>query len=170
MGLDMYVYSISEDLIGATNNLVDVDVRKIGRSGVGFDDLPLDETDKLPDMEKEKYWEAYRKADREAQEKGVINRSFYYWRKFNALHGWMQDLYVMRGGTGEFNCKTLRLFMSDINDLQEILDTKSLTPTAGFFFGAQEIYEEDWASLEEFLNKAVDELDSGKALYYDSWW
>lgn len=166
----MYVYAISEDLIGATNNLIDVDIRKIGRSAVGFDDMPLDEVDSFSDIAKEKYWDQYRKADREAQEKGVIDRNFHYWRKFNALHGWMHDLYLMRGGKGDFNCKTVRLFMSDINDLKQICITKSLTPVSGFFFGAQEIYDEDWASLEKFLANAVVALDSGKALYYDSWW
>lgn len=33
-----------------------------------------------------------------------------YWRKFNALHGWMEDLYRSRDGEDtDFNCAKVRL-------------------------------------------------------------
>ena len=31
------------------------------------------------------------------------------WRKHNRLQGWMENLYVSKGGMDEFNCKDLTL-------------------------------------------------------------
>jgi hypothetical protein len=92
-----------------------------------------------------------------------------YWRKFNALHGWMNDLYESRGGEGEFNCVPLQLTPMDIDQLER--DAKAgLRPREGFFFGAQTIHEEDLESLAQFIQTARDAFASGKDVYYDSWW
>jgi hypothetical protein len=93
----------------------------------------------------------------------------FYWRKFNALHGWMEDLYRIKGGTKEsFNCTTVRLTSEDLDRLER--EANSLQPVAGFFFGEQTVYPEDIESVATFIAKAREALAGGKAVFYDSWW
>lgn len=95
----------------------------------------------------------------------------FYWRKFNALHGWMEDLYRLKGGTSEsFNCNTVRLDLKDLDRLEMDVGKKKLVPRNGFFFGSQEIYPEDIESVADFVAKARQAIVDGKAVYYDSWW
>lgn len=96
----------------------------------------------------------------------------YYWRKFNALHGWMEDLYRLKGGTSEsFNCNTVRLNEVDLRRLEQDVFNNELKPRNGFFFGSQEIYPEDLQSVARFIEKARQAIRvEGKAVYYDSWW
>lgn len=95
----------------------------------------------------------------------------FYWRKFNALHGWMEDLYRLKGGTSEsFNCNTVRLDLKDLDRLEMDVGKKKLVPRNGFFFGSQEIYPEDIESVADFVAKARQAIADGKAVYYDSWW
>lgn len=95
----------------------------------------------------------------------------YYWRKFNALHGWMEDLYREKGGTGkDFNCNTVRLNEVDLRRLEQDVFNNELKPRNGFFFGSQEIYPEDIESVADFIAKARHAIAEGKAVYYDSWW
>lgn len=93
----------------------------------------------------------------------------FYWRKFNALHGWMEDLYKARGGEDEFNCIPLRLEEGDLKRL--LADSKdNLTPRGGFFWGSLEIYPEDRETIKDFVRKALAEIAAGQDVYYDSWW
>lgn len=95
----------------------------------------------------------------------------FYWRKFNALHGWMEDLYRLKGGTSEsFNCNTVRLDLKDLDRLEMDVGKKKLVPRNGFFFGSQEIYPEDIESVADFVAKARQAIADGDAVYYDSWW
>lgn len=95
----------------------------------------------------------------------------YYWRKFNALHGWMEQLYRDKGGTGkDFNCNTVRLTDVDLRRLEQDVVNGELKPVEGFFFGSQEIYPEDLESVTDFITKARQALADGKAVFYDSWW
>ena len=95
----------------------------------------------------------------------------FYWRKFNALHGWMEDLYREKGGTGkDFNCNTVRLNEVDLRRLEQDVFNNELKPRNGFFFGSQEIYPEDIESVAVFVAKARQAIADGKAVYYDSWW
>ena len=94
-----------------------------------------------------------------------------YWRKFNALHGWMERLYRSKGGTKEsFNCVPVRLELTDLDQLQRAIGENKLEPTQGFFFGSQEIYPEDIASAMKFIFEARAAIKEGDAVYYDSWW
>jgi len=94
-----------------------------------------------------------------------------YWRKFNALHGWMEDLYRQKGGSKEsFNCTTLRLTANDLDRLEMDVGANKLVPVNGFFFGAQEIYPEDLESVGDFVKVARQCIADGKAVFYDSWW
>lgn len=94
-----------------------------------------------------------------------------YWRKFNALHGWMEDLYRQkRGLRHDFNCTTLRLDLADLDRLEMDVGANNLVPRNGFFFGAQEIYPEDLESVATFVKVARQAIADGKAVFYDSWW
>lgn len=93
----------------------------------------------------------------------------YYWRKFNALHGWMEKLYRDKGGQREsFNVTSVRLNAEDLDRLER--EAGDLKPVAGFFFGEQTIYPEDLESVTDFITKARQALADGKAVFYDSWW
>jgi hypothetical protein len=99
----------------------------------------------------------------------INSTELFYWRKFNALHGWMEQLYRAKGGTAEsFNCNTVRLTSEDLDKLER--DANSLQPVAGFFFGSQTVYPEDIESIAEFVAKARQAIADGNAVYYDSWW
>lgn len=93
-----------------------------------------------------------------------------YWRKFNALHGWMQNLYEAQGGTEEFNCIPVLLSEEDIDRLEEDLKEERLEPIKGFFFGEQDIGEYDVKATREFIGNARQHMSDGKDVYYDSWW
>lgn len=93
---------------------------------------------------------------------------FHYWRKFNALHGWMHQLAISKGLKEEFNCNPLRLTKEDLDNLESQMH--NLKPVQGFFFGEQRVYPEDIESLEVFIKKARIYLDDGFEVYYDSWW
>jgi hypothetical protein len=94
-----------------------------------------------------------------------------YGRKFNALHGWMEDLYRQkRGLRHDFNCTTLRLDANDLDRLEMDTGNNKLIPVNGFFFGVQEIYPEDLESVATFVKVARQALAEGKAVFYDSWW
>lgn len=95
----------------------------------------------------------------------------YYWRKFNALHGWMENLYRLKGGAkASFNCTTVRLDTKDLDRLEMDTGNNKLVPINGFFFGEQTIYPEDLESVALFIAKARQALADGNAVYYDSWW
>lgn len=104
-------------------------------------------------------------ADRKSEE-------LFYWRKFNALHGWMEDLYRSKGGERKhFNCTTVRLTDEDLDRLLSDTSADKLKPTAGFFFGnTDEIYPEDLETVAVFVAKARAAIAEGKAVFYDSWW
>jgi hypothetical protein len=100
----------------------------------------------------------------------IEDRDFAYWRKFNALHGWMQRLYHDKGGTGDFNCVVVRLTEEDLDQLAADARAGFLTPTPGFFFGAQTLEPEDLEEVYAFVGKALGAIKAGDAVYYDSWW
>lgn len=95
-----------------------------------------------------------------------------YWRKFNALHGWMEDLYRLKGGSKQsFNCTTLRLDLKDLERLEMDTGNNKLVPRNGFFFGQTDsIYPEDLESVATFVKVAKQSIAEGKAVFYDSWW
>ncbi len=98
-------------------------------------------------------------------------KQIFYWRKFNALHGWMEDLYRLKGGTRhDFNITTVRLDLSDLDRLEMDVGANKLVPRNGFFFGSQEIYPEDLESVADFIKLSRQAIAEGKAVFYDSWW
>ncbi|EGV38771.1 hypothetical protein l11_02180 [Neisseria weaveri LMG 5135] len=94
-----------------------------------------------------------------------------YWRKFNHLHGWMEELYREKGGQDEvFNCRTVRLELEDLERLEQELEKDELEYTPGFFFGGEEVYPEDIEETKKFIATARDAIANGLAVFYDSWW
>lgn len=94
-----------------------------------------------------------------------------YWRKFNALHGWMEDLYRSKFGPAEsFNCAPLRLTAEDLDNLEKDLNENNLRPRSGFFFGTEVIYPEHIDATQKFISDARLAMSDGFEVYYDSWW
>ena len=93
-----------------------------------------------------------------------------YWRKFNALHGWMENLARAGGFSGVFNCVPVRLTEQDLDQLEQDIGANALVPTAGFFFGEQTIYPEDIEATKQFIADAREQIADGMEVYYDSWW
>ena len=94
-----------------------------------------------------------------------------YWRKHPNLQGWMEDLWVEKGGQGgmEFNCVDLELTLDDINRLEQDIKDGLLPSTQGFFFG-DEADEHYMNSDLEFCMNARKILADGGEVFYTSWW
>jgi len=179
MGLDMYAYSVKAELIDNSDAALatgqtwetDIPVYKLARRAVGFVDWQGDEIEKMKPEDLSQYHEKLWEANRKAEQEGFINKDFHYWRKFNALHGWMENLYYNKGGkSGSFNCVTLRLTKDDLDLLEQDMQLNRLTPKDGFFFGDQSIEPEDYDNLKLFIRNARAEIKDGYAIVYDSWW
>jgi hypothetical protein len=95
----------------------------------------------------------------------------FYWRKHHDLHGWMERLYRLKGGTKEsFNCVPVQLSMVDLNALENDVLNNLLPETQGFFFGTNPPDEYSKNQDMEFIAKAKVAVSEGDAVYYDSWW
>lgn len=99
-----------------------------------------------------------------------VDTEFAYWRKFNNLHQWMQDLYYRKGGAKEsFNCTTVRLMPDDLDKLWDA--APDLKPKSGFFWGdEEEMTQESIDEVRQFVTKARGAISEGKVVIYDSWW
>lgn len=95
-----------------------------------------------------------------------------YWRKNNALHGWMDTLAEERLGISawEFNCEYLHLTADDLRQLIADIEGDKLKPTQGFFFGAQSYSEEEKAEDIAWAKAALALIENGLDIYYYSWW
>lgn len=101
-----------------------------------------------------------------------------YWRKHPNLHGWMQRLYLAKGGKPPredgmgggycFNGDAVLLTIEDIEQLAKDVEAEALPPTSGFFFGQSQ--PEDRRTDEEFIEAARNALALGLAVYYTSSW
>lgn len=174
MGLDMYAYLLRADL-APKDVQTDVKIDKClyeHYAGPGFV-KELDEARELLDS-KDPERVALERQAREFKERAhaekLMDGDFAYWRKFNALHGWMEQLYRRKGGTSEsFNLCTLRLTREDLEQLMN--EAAGLEPKKGFFFGSTAPIEPgDVANVARFAAEAMSAIDAGYAVYYDSWW
>ena len=91
------------------------------------------------------------------------------WRKHPHLQGFMENLYIEKGGTEEFNCVDVELDLSDIDTLEADIKGDLLPVTGGFFFGndSSEYYKEQDL---EFCTNARKALADGQRVSYSSWW
>ena len=91
------------------------------------------------------------------------------WRKHPSLQGWMEDLWIEKGNSGEFNCVDVELTLGDLDSMEEALDENALPETVGFFFG--ENSEEHYAEQDrEFIVNARAAIKQGYTVVYSSWW
>lgn len=198
MGLDMYLYKSKKGQFKARQNYYDAMnkhwekwepiLRSLPRKDNGWE---LDDS-KMTDQQKAD-------RDQEAKEREGISVSMnynedsqrdneiHYWRKFNALHGYI----VQNFADGVDKCQTIEIkdvdgsYKGGVKDILDALRrTKKkldagkktgldMMPTAGFFFGSTEIdkwYEEDVAEALEFFNKLYEELEDDDVIYYEASW
>ena len=102
---------------------------------------------------------------------------FHYWRKHNAMHGWMENLWRSKGcpnkqeNSEDFNCIPLELTLEDLDLLEKDLLNSDLPETSGFFFGSSTA-EDDRHLLDDmgFIAEARRHLSNGYQVAYDSWW
>ena len=93
----------------------------------------------------------------------------HYWRKHPNLHGWMRQLYHVKGGTDpNFNCNPVELTLTDLDALEQAILNGNLPSTSGFFFGESDGTEKDDDLL--FIEKSRQAIAEGLAVYYTSWW
>ncbi len=96
-------------------------------------------------------------------------QELHYWRKHPNLHGWMQSLYVQKGGVEEdFNRSPVTLDSADLDRLEATIIADELPKTSGFFFG-----ESDGTEREDdlaFIAEARQELASGNTVFYIADW
>jgi hypothetical protein len=93
---------------------------------------------------------------------------FMYWRKHNALHGWMENLWRSKGYPNKNEDSkdiplelTLELTHEDLDALEKDLLGKGTNPALRT------------VSLDKdlrFIQEARTYLDSGLEVVYDSWW
>jgi hypothetical protein len=91
-----------------------------------------------------------------------------YWRKHPNIQGWMENLYINKGGTGDFNCVPVRLTWDDLCQLEKDIKNNALPHTEGFFFG-----KDDGSEIQEdlkFVYLAKQEIKKGNIVAYNSWW
>jgi hypothetical protein len=166
----MYAYRIRQDIIGDAQ--VDVDVNDLVLKASGYTTPSDEEFEKLSDEEKKRHYAEVHKLIDRAKEDGILDTDFAYWRKFNHLHGWMEELYRHKGGQSEsFNCDTVRLMPDDLDALYVLAASKALAPTQGFFFGSYEPFnDDDKGEVIDFIQKARSAIRDGYAVLYSSWW
>lgn len=93
----------------------------------------------------------------------------HYWRKHPNLHGWMSEIYAMKGGTSDsFNGDCVVLDNEDLDNLEEDIKNGNLPQTSGFFFGNSD--GDEVTDDLEFVAKAREAINQGKTVYYTSWW
>jgi hypothetical protein len=83
----------------------------------------------------------------------------YYWRKNFNLQTWMEELYIAKGGRYEFNCKVLLLTMDDIKNLEQWLNENK-----------DEENEDKVQDTLTFCELAIEAINNGYTIIYDSWW
>ena len=103
-------------------------------------------------------------------------REIAYWRKHPNLQGWMEDLWLRRGGSHDgsewgnaFNGVELELTWEDLEELEQDVLTGQLPHTRGFFFGddSDDYYKEQDL---KFIRDAKAELIVGLRVFYNSSW
>lgn len=98
-------------------------------------------------------------------------RELAYWRKHPNLQGWMELLWLNKGGDPDmsFNGIELELTWDDLARLEKDILNNQLPKTEGFFFGdsADDYYR---AQDLDFIKDARAELFLGLRVFYNSSW
>jgi len=108
---------------------------------------------------------------RNLKDESELGDEIAYWRKHNALQGWMEKLWRNKGGEGQFNCVEVELTYEDLEELENDLVADNLPETNGFFFGGDSrLDEHKMIETFKFIIKARRALDKGQEVVYSSWW
>ena len=109
--------------------------------------------------------------DYETKTDTIVKTEIHYWRKHNALEGWMANLWRSRGMDGEFNCQVVQLTKDNLDNLENDIKEGRLPQTEGFFFGADTSQDEDRKADDlEFIEEESKAIDEGYEVEYTSWW
>jgi hypothetical protein len=93
----------------------------------------------------------------------------HFWRKHPNLHGWMERLYIAKGGRfTTFNCTNLALTEHDLDALERTVRNNTLPHTKGFFFGESDGSEKEGDLV--FIAKARTSTTAGQRVFYRPWW
>jgi len=130
---------------------------------------------------------AYSRAKESAAE--APSTELQYWRKHNALHGLMEELWHDKGAKVpqwlideypdeysedskiDFNGVELQLTEADLDYIEARVKTNQLPMTEGFFFGYDSRFDaDDKASDLEFIKKAREAIARGEEVFYNSSW
>lgn len=97
---------------------------------------------------------------------------FAYWRKHNALHGWMERLYrEYNHDEQDFNCQPLVLTLEDLDALERDVLENNLPQTQGFFIGKDSRFDPEYKVEDmQFIARAKTAISEGFIVFYDSWW
>lgn len=93
------------------------------------------------------------------------------WRKHADLNKWMEDLYISKGGTDQFNCVPLIITRDDLLNLRMHLQENGneyAERGQGFFWG--ETRHEDILQDHNFIDRALALIDEGMEVIYYCWW
>lgn len=119
-----------------------------------------------------------------------------YWRKHPDLHRLIEQFYIDAGGTGDFNCVRCLLSREHLEEILERTKTNTLPANeGGFFFGQsdysntaskgvsveeslqvpmnpddEDSYLDDHQSTYLIIKNALQLMDEGYEIYYDSSW
>ena len=111
------------------------------------------------------------KTDVDFETKNFKPEEVFYWRKHPNLHGWMQSIYDVKGGTSpDFNGDCVVLDTFDLDALEADIREGNLPDTSGFFFGESSNGDEENENDLLFVTKAREAIANGKTVYYTSWW
>jgi len=95
-----------------------------------------------------------------------------YWRKHRKLHGYIVNTFA----EGKDECQKIDLGMDELRKIATALRTNDLPDTEGFFFGNEEIDNEEKERSEEYakqIEEAIKWLGEGdwkRSVYYKASW
>lgn len=99
-----------------------------------------------------------------------VQEEIKYYRKFNALHGLLNDLHLNRGGV-DMNCALVNVGLYDINLIREHCLNKTLKPQEGFFWGRQDpVTDEEYSELLELVEEMESLIEEGWIIGYCGDW
>ena len=96
-----------------------------------------------------------------------------YWRKHNALQGWMEELWCEKTGKTpiELNCQDLEITTEDLDKLEAAITNNKLPSTEGFFYGSDTSQDESRKEYDlDFVFKARAAIKEGYTITYSCWW
>ena len=90
-----------------------------------------------------------------------------YFRKFNALHGWLQNYANM--DADKFNCHKLNIDKELLDKLrQDVLESK-LENKSYFFWGSAWSEDQIKEGVNRFILTCESAIKDGKQIYYFAW-